>query len=340
MMSKGNDDHDPAWLDNENDQIHRKEVEPLLFGTGKLPLADPCEHDHSVNPFGDNDDLSDTSKSKSSGTSKQPKKQQTVKGYGSTDSNTSPKTANRSSLWTIATPATSQKKNDDEESLDKNKDDDFDSNFDPEDSKQGVGGDSDEENVMDEITFHERTGRPHPPTRHCCLRIFITVQTFGIATNLALLVSQVLPMVFVSWTTANKEYIALKIYLCAFALIFLVIEIDHPSIPFLRKASFLKTFASRGFLYTFFGLVCFGEADSEAAYKSLEGKTQDLGTIFEVSWFGLVNLIAAWSLMALGTLYFVMGIFCLQRVRNRYVYDNRQKWKLYREAMDKWKEGL
>jgi len=310
MMSTDDDDIEPSWLDTGNDQMHRKEVEPLLFGTGKLALTDPDKIDDAENPFDDSDE------------SKEPKKQQPNKGYGSTES-TTPTPPSRSSLWTIPTAATSPVCNDDIDL-------DFDNDHD--DSKQG---DSDGD-CSTEISFHERSGRPLKPTRHWLVRIFFAIQSYALMVNLALLVSQVLPMVFVPLTDSDKGYIALKTYLCIFAIIFLVLEIDHPSIPFLRKASFLKTYASRGFLYTFFGLICFEEAYSEKAHKALQNTDERLVTVFNVSWFALVNLIAAGALMSLGILYVLMGICCLQRVRNRYVYGDRQKWKAYREAIVKW----
>jgi len=313
MMSTNNEDNEPSWLDTENDQTHRKEVKPLLFGAGKLALTDPDESDDDPEiPFGGSSDVSDAGKSKES-----------AKGYGSTNSSTpaSPK----NSLWTIPTPVTSLLGKSED-----SKDDVF--NFDEkaDGSKQG----DEEDAVMDEETFHEKTGRPKAPSRHWIVRLFFAIQSFGIITNLALFVSQILPLLFVAVTSTGKTYLALKVYLCALAIIFLIIEFDHPRIPFLRKASFLKTFSSRGFLYTFLGLVCFDEANSEAALGAL--KVNNIASVFQVSWFALLNVIAAWSLVGLGLLYFLMGILCLQKVRNRYVYDDRQKWKAYREALAKW----
>jgi len=98
-------------------------------------------------------------------------------------------------------------------------------------------------------------------------------------------------------------------------------------IEFFRSLPNLK----RGFVYTFFGLICFEEAYSEKAHKMIEEAEKSLLT---VSWFAIANRIAAFSLITLGSLYFLMGIFCLQSVRNRYVYGDRATWKAYRDAMD------
>eukprot|EP00535_Pseudo-nitzschia_heimii_P003983 CAMPEP_0197180878 /NCGR_PEP_ID=MMETSP1423-20130617/5327_1 /TAXON_ID=476441 /ORGANISM="Pseudo-nitzschia heimii, Strain UNC1101" /LENGTH=315 /DNA_ID=CAMNT_0042631013 /DNA_START=76 /DNA_END=1020 /DNA_ORIENTATION=- len=315
-MSSEDENHEPSWLDTGNDEVHRKEVEPLLFGTGNLALTDPDDSDgDDENPFASTDDVSDVGKSKSS-------KPKNKKGYGSTEGSTS-KPPDHGSLWTLPTAATS---------LLGKSDDSKPAFFDDKTDASKEDDDNGKDDVIDEITFHEKTGRPHKPSRHWIVRVFFTIQTFGIITNLALLVSQILPIVFVPVSSVDMSYVALKIYLCAFSIIFLIVEFDHPSIPFLRKASFLKTFASRGFLYTFLGLVCFDEADSEAAFEALEEQNSDFAAHFEVSWFAVFNVIAAWSLIGLGALYFLMGIVCLQKIRNRYVYDDRQKWKAHREA--------
>ena len=295
-----------------------------MFGTGTLALTDPEESDgNAVNPFASNDDeVSDKPSNV--------KNDQTGQGYGSLEDSAT-KSPDHGSLWTLPTPATSLLgKSDDSKGAF------FGSNDKIDDSKEEEEEDKEEDGVMDEVTFHEKTGRPREPTRHCVVRFFFTMQSFGIITNLILLVSQILPIIFVPVASADMSYLALKVYLCVFSIIFLLIEFDHPAIPFLRKASFLKTFASRGFLYTFLGLVCFDEANSEAAFEALEDEDSEFAAHFQVSWFALFNVIAAWSLIGLGVLYFLMGIVCLQKIRNRYVYDDRQKWKAYREALEKW----
>ena len=290
---------------------HRQEVEPLLFGKGKLDLTDPSETDGTEKPLDESDNHSETTS----------KSKEQSNGYGSIDTTpASPK----NSLWTIPTPVSSRERDGDEDDVPKN----------------DIWIEGNKKQADEEAGFHERPGRPTKPTRHCIVSMFYTIESFAMITNLTLLVSQVLPLIAISWDDADPEYLALKIYLCVFAIIFLFVEIDHPSIPFLRKASFLRTYVSRGFLYTFFGLVCFEEAGSEKAYAALEARAQNDSSVFRVSWFALVNQIAAISLISLGIFYFLMGIVCLQKVRTKYVYDDRQKWKAYREAVEKWDKGL
>lgn len=318
-MSNNEGDNEPSWLDSENDQTHRDEVEPLLFGKGKLDLTDPSETDDVEDPDDDDDE-------QNSEIQTQAKSKEETKGYGSVDTTT---TSPKNSLWTIQTPVSSREEAEDDPPNDLWSD-----------PKPEAAGDEESPLLETKDSFHERPGKPEKPTRHCIVSMFYTIESFAMITNLALLLSQVLPLIAVKWDESDPGYLALKVYLCIFAIIFLLVEIDLSSISFLRKASFLRTYTSRGFLYTFFGLVCYEEADSEKAYTALEARAHNDSSVFRVSWFALVNQIAAISLLSVGVLYFLLGIVCLQRVRNRYVYDDRQKWKAYREALEKWDHGV
>jgi hypothetical protein len=114
-------------------------------------------------------------------------------------------------------------------------------------------------------------------------------------------------------------------------LLIQVVEWDV-NIPFIRNAIFLQTYVSRGFLYSFLGLTCLEEAYSERVNDMLAHANEK----FHVAWFALFLQVSAWSLCVLGVLYFVMGVFCLKRLRDKYVKDDRTKWKEYREALKEW----
>jgi hypothetical protein len=54
---------------------------------------------------------------------------------------------------------------------------------------------------------------------------------------------------------------------------------------------------------------------------------------FHIAWFSLLIQIAAWALCGVGILYFVMGLFCLKRLRDKLVTSDHAKRKAYKEAM-------
>jgi len=282
------DDSEPSWLDTENDKTHRQEVQPLLFGTGKLTLSDPTL-DKASKLGDDNDNItigSNKNKPKSYGT-----------------------TTNRSSLWTIPTSSTGEN-----------------SVKGSQDSNRG-GNDGDDYSTV--ITYNNISGRPDLPERKWPVKLFFFIEVYALSTCVILLVSQLLPMIFIPFSEFSFGYFCLKIYMCLFSVLFILVEIDYPPFTFINRAIFLTTFATRGFLYTFFGLICFEEAYSETASLKLEASS----SMFEVSWYAIANRIAAFSLVSLGILYFLMGILCLQKIRDQFVYGDRATWKAYKNAM-------
>jgi len=243
MKSEFDDeDSQPSWLDTENDSSHRKEVEPLLFGTGKLSLKDPSEDGSAANTnFGfaggghqnerEQDGLSEDAMTVDSNkTTKSAKSRRTVgrannktKNYGST---------NNDSFWTIPTPVTMNA-------------------FNNINNNNGGGSYSNGDSVADDtgdystvITFNEHSGRPDRPIRDWPVKIFFAIQAFALLTCFTLFVSQLLPLIFVPLSGFDNAYLALKIYLCIFAILFTILEIDHPSLPF-DNAAFLITYAPR-----------------------------------------------------------------------------------------------
>lgn len=53
---------------------------------------------------------------------------------------------------------------------------------------------------------------------------------------------------------------------------------------------------------------------------------------FHIAWFTLLIQISAWALCVVGVLYFVLGLFCLKRLRDKLVLHDQAKRKTYQEA--------
>jgi hypothetical protein len=232
-----NEDHEeqPTWLNTENDDQHRAEITPLLFGAGPVNLADHQEEemdedddddvqqqhgDNKYNELEDESDLETAVLSAASGTSK--------KMYGSTTSSPtskSPKSTGSSSsskmwskaknhLWlfqpkkttTTTTPTTTPT------------------------AKKSHGHPRFQETDDDEaspwsksqITYSEKTGRPDRPHRSCCLDMFYFVEAYAILTCLGLLVSQTLPLTLVPLKETEPVDVVLKIYISVFSILFMV----------------------------------------------------------------------------------------------------------------------
>eukprot|EP00536_Pseudo-nitzschia_multiseries_P007537 jgi/Psemu1/66072/estExt_Genemark1.C_1780045 len=349
MIAPEEEDTEPSWLDTENDQLHRKEVEPLLFGTGKLSLSDPDENDETNNPFreqddrqtkssnhhnnnnndnnNDNnnnskssinsDDASETGRtvgsSKSRGSSKSARAKSND--YGSTE------TSSRGSFWTIPTDVTSpviSKRKSAESGPESTAIDDFPRRIDHHEHEE-----------QQEPAFSEATPLVRgpsrgldPPKQNCCVKIFSTVTVFALVPG-----DQSDADRFPDPAACSVSPQGIRAEQ----------EVDNDNVPFFRDALFLKTYATRGFFYTFLGLVCFDLSHLEKTRQmTRDNADSKMIPSFDDSWFALVDLIAACELIALGILYFLMGIICLQGIRNRWVQEERQKWKNYREAVKAW----
>jgi hypothetical protein len=221
-MSKDPDaEENPSWLDSEQDEHHRQEIEPLLFGAGAVNFADPEEdgdtdeeHDNSNlhHSDDDDDDLETAVLTTGSGASSSKKSD-----YGSTAS-TGSKTTPRS------TPQTSKTKL---QKATKNKLWPF---------LGGGGGNGRRRKGASStrpddpwptapptrVSFNERTGRPERPVPGCCLAIFYFVETYAILTCLCLLISQTLPLILIPARDIEPVDLVLKIYISIFSILFMV----------------------------------------------------------------------------------------------------------------------
>ena len=215
------------------------------------------------------------------------------------------------------------------------------------------------------------------PRRSCGLQTFYLLESSAILTWLGLFVSQILPFVLFSGgdntSSSNDDGIrdddgngpqhpssrtimdhpvdlALRIFISIFSCLFMVVEYDPP-IRFIRKAGFLQTYISRGFLYEFFGLVCLQQSYSEFVNDMIEHRHYNSMMMdqqrepaeeesFHVAWFPLFVQISAYCVCALGVLYCCMGLFCLKRQRDRLYREHKQKWDDYRDRQKRhWEEN-
>jgi hypothetical protein len=70
---------------------------------------------------------------------------------------------------------------------------------------------------------------------------FHFIESLGVITCLALMGSQVIPLIVVPWSELGLANICLKAYIGLFCVLFVFIEWDVP-LGFLRDASFLQTY--------------------------------------------------------------------------------------------------
>ena len=184
---------------------------------------------------------------------------------------------------------------------------------------------------VSEIVITE-SGRPEVPRRNCLLALFNFIEGCGVLTSLCLMLTQVMPIILIPVDEIGAMSLVLKIYVSIFCLLFIMVECDVP-ITFLRNASFLQAYFSRGFLYSFLGISCLEEAYSERV-KDMVAHARDQ---FHVAWFSLFMQVSSWMMLALGLSYMVFGLCCLKRFRDMMAEDYRQHWADYKEALKVYK---
>ena len=177
--------------------------------------------------------------------------------------------------------------------------------------------------------------KPHVPTQNPCLYLFHLLEGVAVATALCLLATQVIPLCFVKASSLAHQFglsLVLKVYISLFCVLFIITELNLP-IPLVRSSPLLQTYLSRGFLYSFLGLICVEESYSERVKDILNhGKDE-----FHVGWLAIFMQITSWFMLAIGVLYMLLGLCCLKRVRDRMKEREIEAWREYREALRRWK---
>ena len=314
-MTSPKDESDLLWLSRDNDHIHQKhaadETEPL-FGTGTLPLQGEVEDN--------NDDME--AKNQNYGSVEKPPVADNAQWASESRNSGSPAPSSAKSKGSKKKkkpkkkaapqpPPTSIFDSDDDEEHDN-----ISSVFSEDDSQTCL--------TMD--------GKPHLPNRNWCLEFFRLVSGVTILSSLGLLATQLLPVILVPLKQQGYFDLALKVYVTCFCFLFIMVECDAP-IPAVRNSQLLQTYLSRGFLYSFLGLICLQEAYSERVKEMVSTHADE----FHVAWASLFMQISSWLITACGLFYMLMGLCCLKKLRDRIRKKDKAVWKRYRKEYAEWK---
>ena len=132
---------------------------------------------------------------------------------------------------------------------------------------------------------------------------------------------------FARAATPQSLYPYNSLYISFFCVSFILVESDIP-VPFLKDSPILNNWISRGFLYSFIGLIGVQEAYSERV-EELVGHANDR---FHVAWVPTFMQISSWIMVATGYIYMLMGLCCLKGLRDRLRENFRLRLKDYNEA--------
>ena len=313
----------PSWMDEKNDNRIVEEQQPLLFGTGNV-LQDS------------NDD-------------KDPERGTDQSGYGSSvqPNEIKPVTSGEAVGNDVIAPSVSisptnykkPEKEDDSSRRSRNVPTKIDTKAKPATTGGGRGKrkQSTTESIASASSSLTASNRPHIPKQNFCLWIFYCINGTAIVSGLSLIMTQLLPLITDSKSQVSSLSailgLLLNVYISLFCILFILVELDVP-ISTLRNSSLLQAYFSRGFLYSFLGLICTVEADSNRVGSLLENMNSKTTNI---SWLAIFMQVSAWVMCCVGVVYMVLGLCCLERLRHRMREDEREAWRQYRVALRQWK---
>lgn len=216
-------------------------------------------------------------------------------------------------------------------------------------SRGGGGGDADDEEkaMLVETAPSEfvktamvdpESLKPHRPGQDPCLWLFHMLEGIAVTAALCLLVSQILPFLLVQQRSDITKKIginsmALRLYISVFCVLFMGTEMGTP-LSIVRNSQLLQTYASRGFLYSFLGLVCVEESYSERVRDIVA----HVGDSFHIGWASVFMEVSSWLMLSTGMVYILLGVCCCKRLRDRKKQREVDAWKKYKEDMTAWKQ--
>lgn len=150
--------------------------------------------------------------------------------------------------------------------------------------------------------------RPHP---NPCIVFFYLVSFLAIMESLCLLATQIIPIV-TAYPNVDYLFVALRCYVSGFCIVFILVELNVP-VPFLQNNKAFQDFISRGFLYSFNGLV-----GLEQAYNArVEDISKHASSKYHIGWIPLFMQLSSWAMVTIGHFYILMGLLCMKQLRDR-----------------------
>jgi hypothetical protein len=176
--------------------------------------------------------------------------------------------------------------------------------------------------------------------------MFHLLEGIAITAAMALLVTQIMPFILeqidstereekhTNTVTMNVLTIALRFYVTLFCCLFIMTELGtsfvHQTLPLLQH------YSSRGFLYSFLGLICADEAYSERIKETLSLSSNGTTNIQHIGWASIFMEVSSWFMLGIGIVYMLLGMCCCKRVRDHYKQKEIDAWKQYKLDLQTW----
>jgi hypothetical protein len=161
------------------------------------------------------------------------------------------------------------------------------------------------------------------PKKTCTHRIFRFVKFLAIVAAFAMIIGQ---LVGIAFKLVGPIQYVLRVYMIGFCIIMILNEMEW--ISFFYQSSLLSNWISRGVLYSFVGTIGISQYTFEAP-SNANSSTSDAAAGGGFPKAALLYIqVVAWGMVAIGIIYFLLGIFCCQLVYQnvRKDYEQRADW--------------
>jgi len=166
----------------------------------------------------------------------------------------------------------------------------------------------------------------HRPKPNPCLLWFYFIEIVAVLASLCLFTTQLIPII-IAYPQVGFLWFALRVYVACLCIVFILVELQVP-LPFLQNNTAFQEYISRGFLYSFVGLV-----GMEQAYSArIEDVVKHASTKLHIGWTPLFMQISSWTMVVVGYIYVVMGVFCMKQLRNNLQENYQQRMDEYNRA--------
>lgn len=187
--------------------------------------------------------------------------------------------------------------------------------------------------------------KPHRPLHNPILYIFNLLQGITALASFGLILTQLLiPCLIIHpfrdiVKRIGPVSVALKCYVALFCILFILVETNVP-MPFIRNATLLQGFSSRGFLYSFIGLICVQQAKTDRMKDIIQQKNANsiASGGDDVDWISIYMEVSSWLMLGIGLFYMILGLLCLKGLRDALREKEIQEWRNYRIQLRQWNE--
>lgn len=156
---------------------------------------------------------------------------------------------------------------------------------------------------------YNENNRMMPPRRNLCHMIFVFISLVAVVSSSCMALSQVLTIAVCEVT---RLQLLLRVYIFVFCLIFILTELE---VEVMKNVPTFKNWILRGFVYSFIGVVGVEESYSVSISGTELERPIHVTVSGQIS--SLFILTSSLAIVFVGFVYFIMGILCLRKLRDK-----------------------